>query len=161
MQTKFIFVTGGVCSSLGKGLTAAAIGMLFGSTAMTSAAVSFFMELIPFTTRNRTNAVVTSRPHDEHAVWRGYSPTVATTNDGTVDIGRVTQDNKLEKSTPPMTSRRSSTDEETMAPNAGPTIAPWARSTALPFTANSRNSCWKDEPRSRISATGWSPCLVA
>lgn len=28
MQTKFIFVTGGVCSSLGKGLTAAAIGML-------------------------------------------------------------------------------------------------------------------------------------
>src|SRR6201995_1312639 len=28
MQTKYIFVTGGVCSSLGKGLTAAAIGML-------------------------------------------------------------------------------------------------------------------------------------
>jgi len=28
MQTKFIFVTGGVCSSLGKGLTAAGIGML-------------------------------------------------------------------------------------------------------------------------------------
>jgi CTP synthase len=28
MQTKFIFVTGGVCSSLGKGLTAAAIGLL-------------------------------------------------------------------------------------------------------------------------------------
>lgn len=28
MQTKFIFVTGGVCSSLGKGLSAAAIGML-------------------------------------------------------------------------------------------------------------------------------------
>lgn len=28
MQTKFIFVTGGVCSSLGKGLTAASIGML-------------------------------------------------------------------------------------------------------------------------------------
>lgn len=28
MQTKFIFITGGVCSSLGKGLTAAAIGML-------------------------------------------------------------------------------------------------------------------------------------
>lgn len=28
MQTKYIFVTGGVCSSLGKGLTAAAVGML-------------------------------------------------------------------------------------------------------------------------------------
>lgn len=28
METKYIFVTGGVCSSLGKGLTAAAIGML-------------------------------------------------------------------------------------------------------------------------------------
>ncbi len=28
MQTKFIFVTGGVCSSLGKGLTSASIGML-------------------------------------------------------------------------------------------------------------------------------------
>ena len=28
MQTKYIFVTGGVCSSLGKGLTAASIGML-------------------------------------------------------------------------------------------------------------------------------------
>ncbi len=28
MQTKFIFVTGGVCSSLGKGLTAASIGLL-------------------------------------------------------------------------------------------------------------------------------------
>lgn len=28
MQTKFIFITGGVCSSLGKGLTAAAIGLL-------------------------------------------------------------------------------------------------------------------------------------
>lgn len=28
MQTKYIFITGGVCSSLGKGLTAAAIGML-------------------------------------------------------------------------------------------------------------------------------------
>lgn len=28
MQTKFIFVTGGVCSSLGKGLTTASIGML-------------------------------------------------------------------------------------------------------------------------------------
>jgi CTP synthase len=28
MQTKFIFITGGVCSSLGKGLTSASIGML-------------------------------------------------------------------------------------------------------------------------------------
>src|SRR3984893_9493868 len=28
MQTKYIFVTGGVCSSLGKGLTSASIGML-------------------------------------------------------------------------------------------------------------------------------------
>lgn len=28
MQTKYIFITGGVCSSLGKGLTAASIGML-------------------------------------------------------------------------------------------------------------------------------------
>lgn len=28
MQTKFIFITGGVCSSLGKGLTSAAIGLL-------------------------------------------------------------------------------------------------------------------------------------
>ncbi|PJD95931.1 MAG: CTP synthetase [Parachlamydia sp.] len=28
MQTKYIFITGGVCSSLGKGLTSAAIGML-------------------------------------------------------------------------------------------------------------------------------------
>lgn len=28
METKFIFITGGVCSSLGKGLTAAALGML-------------------------------------------------------------------------------------------------------------------------------------
>src|SRR3954470_13364186 len=28
MQTKYIFVTGGVCSSLGKGLTCASVGML-------------------------------------------------------------------------------------------------------------------------------------
>src|SRR5271163_3417376 len=28
MQTKYIFITGGVCSSLGKGLTTASIGML-------------------------------------------------------------------------------------------------------------------------------------
>src|ERR1700692_575104 len=28
MQTKYIFVTGGVCPSLGKGLTAASLGML-------------------------------------------------------------------------------------------------------------------------------------
>ncbi|MEI8125568.1 MAG: CTP synthetase, partial [Parachlamydiaceae bacterium] len=28
MKAKFIFVTGGVCSSLGKGLTAASIGLL-------------------------------------------------------------------------------------------------------------------------------------
>ena len=28
MQTKYVFVTGGVCSSLGKGLTAASLGML-------------------------------------------------------------------------------------------------------------------------------------
>src|ERR1700733_4311618 len=28
MQTKYVFVTGGVCSSLGKGLTSASIGML-------------------------------------------------------------------------------------------------------------------------------------
>ena len=28
MSTKYVFVTGGVCSSLGKGLTAASIGLL-------------------------------------------------------------------------------------------------------------------------------------
>src|ERR1700733_3520859 len=28
MQTKYVFVTGGVCSSLGKGLTSASIGLL-------------------------------------------------------------------------------------------------------------------------------------
>lgn len=37
MQTKFIFVTGGVCSSLGKGLTAAAIGMLLEKKGLTIA----------------------------------------------------------------------------------------------------------------------------
>lgn len=37
MQTKYIFVTGGVCSSLGKGLTAAAIGMLLEKKGLTVA----------------------------------------------------------------------------------------------------------------------------
>lgn len=37
MQTKFIFVTGGVCSSLGKGLTAASIGMLLEKKGLTVA----------------------------------------------------------------------------------------------------------------------------
>ncbi|MBA3722453.1 MAG: CTP synthase [Parachlamydiaceae bacterium] len=37
MQTKYIFVTGGVCSSLGKGLTAAAIGLLLEKKGLTIA----------------------------------------------------------------------------------------------------------------------------
>lgn len=37
MQTKYIFVTGGVCSSLGKGLTAAAIGLLLEKKGLTVA----------------------------------------------------------------------------------------------------------------------------
>lgn len=37
MQTKYIFVTGGVCSSLGKGLTSAAIGLLLEKKGLTVA----------------------------------------------------------------------------------------------------------------------------
>jgi CTP synthase len=44
MQTKFIFVTGGVCSSLGKGLTAASIGMLLERKGLTVA----MMKLDPY-----------------------------------------------------------------------------------------------------------------
>ena len=41
MQTKFIFVTGGVCSSLGKGLTAAAIGLLLEKKGLKIAMLKF------------------------------------------------------------------------------------------------------------------------
>src|SRR5437764_1285082 len=53
---------------------------------------------------------------------------------------------QLEKSRPP-TMRpttgmmRSLTSESTILPNAAPMITPTARSTTLPLTANSRNSC--------------------
>lgn len=41
MQTKFIFVTGGVCSSLGKGLTSAAIGLLLEKKGLKVAMLKF------------------------------------------------------------------------------------------------------------------------
>lgn len=41
MQTKYIFITGGVCSSLGKGLTAAAIGMLLEKNGLKIAMMKF------------------------------------------------------------------------------------------------------------------------
>lgn len=41
MQTKFIFITGGVCSSLGKGLTSAAIGMLLEKKGLKIAMLKF------------------------------------------------------------------------------------------------------------------------
>ncbi len=41
MQTKYLFVTGGVCSSLGKGLTAAAIGMLLEKKGLKIAMLKF------------------------------------------------------------------------------------------------------------------------
>ena len=41
MQTKYIFVTGGVCSSLGKGLTSAAIGMLLEKKGLKIAMLKF------------------------------------------------------------------------------------------------------------------------
>ncbi|MDP1834840.1 MAG: CTP synthase [Chlamydiales bacterium] len=41
MPTKYIFVTGGVCSSLGKGLTAAAIGLLLEKMGLTVAMLKF------------------------------------------------------------------------------------------------------------------------
>lgn len=41
METKFIFVTGGVCSSLGKGLTAASIGMLLEKKGLKVAMLKF------------------------------------------------------------------------------------------------------------------------
>lgn len=41
MQTKYIFVTGGVCSSLGKGLTAAAIGLLLEKKGLKIAILKF------------------------------------------------------------------------------------------------------------------------
>ena len=41
MQTKYIFVTGGVCSSLGKGLTAASIGMLLEKKGLKIAMLKF------------------------------------------------------------------------------------------------------------------------
>lgn len=41
MQTKFIFITGGVCSSLGKGLTAASIGMLLEKKGLKIAMLKF------------------------------------------------------------------------------------------------------------------------
>lgn len=41
MQTKYIFITGGVCSSLGKGLTAASIGMLLEKKGLTIALLKF------------------------------------------------------------------------------------------------------------------------
>ena len=36
MATKFVFVTGGVTSSLGKGITAASVGLLLASCAILS-----------------------------------------------------------------------------------------------------------------------------
>jgi CTP synthase len=44
MQTKYIFITGGVCSSLGKGLTAASLGMLLERKGLTIA----LMKLDPY-----------------------------------------------------------------------------------------------------------------
>lgn len=41
MQTKYIFITGGVCSSLGKGLTAASIGMLLEKKGLKIAMLKF------------------------------------------------------------------------------------------------------------------------
>lgn len=41
MQTKFIFITGGVCSSLGKGLTSAAIGLLLEKKGLKIAMLKF------------------------------------------------------------------------------------------------------------------------
>lgn len=41
MQTKYIFITGGVCSSLGKGLTAAAIGLLLEKKGLQIAMLKF------------------------------------------------------------------------------------------------------------------------
>jgi len=41
MQTKYIFITGGVCSSLGKGLTSAAIGMLLEKKGLKIAMLKF------------------------------------------------------------------------------------------------------------------------
>ena len=41
MQTKYIFITGGVCSSLGKGLTAAAIGLLLEKKGLKIAMLKF------------------------------------------------------------------------------------------------------------------------
>lgn len=41
MQTKFIFITGGVCSSLGKGLTSASIGMLLEKKGLRIAMLKF------------------------------------------------------------------------------------------------------------------------
>lgn len=41
MQTKFIFITGGVCSSLGKGLTSASIGMLLEKKGLRVAMLKF------------------------------------------------------------------------------------------------------------------------
>lgn len=41
MQTKYIFITGGVCSSLGKGLTAASIGMLLEKKGLKVAMLKF------------------------------------------------------------------------------------------------------------------------
>lgn len=41
MQTKYIFITGGVCSSLGKGLTAASIGMLLEKKGLKIALLKF------------------------------------------------------------------------------------------------------------------------
>src|ERR1700733_4510748 len=41
MQTKFIFITGGVCSSLGKGLTAASLGLLLEKKGLKIAMLKF------------------------------------------------------------------------------------------------------------------------
>lgn len=41
MQTKFIFITGGVCSSLGKGLTSASVGMLLEKKGLRIAMLKF------------------------------------------------------------------------------------------------------------------------
>lgn len=41
MQTKFIFITGGVCSSLGKGLTAASVGLLLEKKGLKVAMLKF------------------------------------------------------------------------------------------------------------------------
>src|SRR5205807_8949897 len=67
--------------------------------------------------------------------------------------------NQFEKSRPPtslptMGMMTSLTNESTILPNAAPMITPTARSTTLPFIANSRNSVMNDIriPPHKVSA---------